>query len=57
MSSEKIVQRRVDFDRRSVNLFTPHAFWDIQLNMRHVVTIRSRQNMTRLGGPVEDVAH
>jgi hypothetical protein len=40
-----------------VNPFTPQAFWDNQTGMRHVVTIGSPQHMTRLGGPVEDVAH
>jgi len=37
--------------------FTTRAFWDNQIDMRHVVTIGSRQHMTRPGGPVEDVAH
>jgi len=37
--------------------FTANAFWDIQIDMRHVVTIGSRPHMTRRGGPVEDVAH
>jgi hypothetical protein len=32
-------------------------FWDIYTDMRHLVTIGSRQDMTRCGGPVEDVAH
>jgi hypothetical protein len=39
------------------NPFTSNALWDIQIDMRHVVTIGSRLDMTRLGGPVEGVAH
>jgi hypothetical protein len=37
--------------------FTSNVFWDIQIDMPYVVTIGSLQHMTRLGGPVEDVAH
>ena len=42
--------------RRAENVFTRPVFPDIQVAMCHFVTIELRQLMTRLGGPVEDVA-
>jgi hypothetical protein len=44
-------------DQIEFSLFTPRIFLGMQTSMHYVVKIRSHLQMTRRGGPMEDVAH